>query len=145
MEAWFHNHVHLELILGPCNLFIYQMFILSSQQCVGSVFSSSREQYGLNYCCCCLVTSVVSYSVRAYGLEPARLLCLWDSPGKNTGLGSHALLHGIFMTQGSNPGLPHCRQFLYCWTTKEAVLTANQLNKNWFQIWGMLKQFNLWY
>ena len=37
-----------------------------------------------------------------------------DSPGKNTGVGSHSLLQGIFPTQGSNPGLPHCRQILYC-------------------------------
>ena len=36
-----------------------------------------------------------------------------DSPGKNTGLGCHALLQGIFPTQGSNPGLPHCRWILY--------------------------------
>ena len=36
-----------------------------------------------------------------------------DSPGKNTGVGCHALLQGIFPTQGSNPGLPHCRQILY--------------------------------
>ena len=37
-----------------------------------------------------------------------------DSPGKNTGMRCHALLQGIFPTQGSNPGLPHCRQILYC-------------------------------
>ena len=36
-----------------------------------------------------------------------------DSPGKNTEVGCHALLQGIFPTQGSNPGLPHCRQILY--------------------------------
>ena len=36
-----------------------------------------------------------------------------DSPGKNTGVGSHALLQGIFPTQGLNPGLPHCRRILY--------------------------------
>ena len=35
------------------------------------------------------------------------LLCPWDSPGKNTGLGGHSLLQGIFLTQGLNPGLPH--------------------------------------
>ena len=34
--------------------------------------------------------------------------------GKNGGVGCHALLQGIFPTQGSNPGLPHCRQILYC-------------------------------
>ena len=43
-----------------------------------------------------------------------RQLCSWDSPGKNTEVGSHFLLQGIFPTEGSNPGLPHCRQILYC-------------------------------
>ena len=38
---------------------------------------------------------------------------LGDSPGKNTGVGCHDLLQGIFPTQGLNPGLPHCRQILY--------------------------------
>ena len=37
--------------------------------------------------------------------EPTRLLCPWDSPGKNTGVGWHALLQGIFLTQRSNPHL----------------------------------------
>ena len=36
-----------------------------------------------------------------------------DTPGQNTGVGSLSLLQGIFSTQGSNPGLPHCRQILY--------------------------------
>ena len=36
-----------------------------------------------------------------------------DSPGKNSGGGSHAFLRGIFPTQGLNPDLPHCRQILY--------------------------------
>ena len=46
---------------------------------------------------------------RLYRVPIARLLCL---PGKNTGMGSHSLLQGIFLTQGSNPGLRHCRQIL---------------------------------
>ena len=37
-----------------------------------------------------------------------------DSPSKNTGVGCHALLQGIFPTQELNPGLPYCRQILYC-------------------------------
>ena len=36
-----------------------------------------------------------------------------DSPGENTGVGCQALLQGIFPTQGSRPGLPHCRRILY--------------------------------
>ena len=37
----------------------------------------------------------------------------WNSPGQNTGVGSHSLPQGIFPTQGPNPDLPHCRQILY--------------------------------
>ena len=57
--------------------------------------------------------SVVSNSLWPHGLQPARLLCPQDSPGKNTEVGCHFCLQGIFPTQGSNPGLPHCRQTLY--------------------------------
>ena len=46
------------------------------------------------------VVLVVSDSLRPYGPQPARLLCPWDSPGKNTGVDYHALLQGIFPTQG---------------------------------------------
>ena len=38
----------------------------------------------------------------------------WNSPGQNTGVGSHSLFPGIFLIQGSNLGLLHCRQILYC-------------------------------
>ena len=58
------------------------------------------------------VTSVVSYSLRPYGLQPTRLLCPWSSPGKNTVVGCHFLLQGIFPTQGLNLrllGLLHWR------------------------------------
>ena len=42
-----------------------------------------------------------------------RLLCSRDSPGKITGVVCHALLQGIFLTQGSNPGLLHCSHILF--------------------------------
>ena len=54
-----------------------------------------------------------SRSVVSNSLQPHRLYSPWDSPGQDTGVGSHALLQGIFPTQGSNPGLPHCRWILY--------------------------------
>ena len=43
-----------------------------------------------------------------------RLLCPWSSPGQNTGMVCHFLLHRIFPTQGLNPGLLPCRQILHC-------------------------------
>ena len=57
--------------------------------------------------------SVMSNSLRPHGLSPAKLLCPWDSPGKNARVGCHTLLQGIFLTQGLNPGLLHCRQ-IFC-------------------------------
>ena len=42
-----------------------------------------------------------------------RLLCPWDFPDENTGVGSHFLLQGLFLTQGSNLDLLHCRWILY--------------------------------
>ena len=45
--------------------------------------------------------------------QPTRLLCPWDFPNKNTEVGCHFLLQGIFPTQGSNLGLLHCGQILY--------------------------------
>ena len=57
--------------------------------------------------------SVTSNSLRSHGLQPASLLCSWNSPGKNTGVGSYSLLHGIFPIQESNLSLLHCRQVLY--------------------------------
>ena len=45
----------------------------------------------------------------------------WDFPGKNTGVGCHFLLQGIFPTQGLNPRLLHCRQILYCWAIGEVL------------------------
>ena len=46
-------------------------------------------------------------------MQPTRFLCTWDAPGKNTGVGSHSLLQGMFPSQGSNPDLRHCRPILY--------------------------------
>ena len=51
--------------------------------------------------------------LQPHGLQPTRLLCPWDSPGKNTGVDCHFLLQGIFPTQELNPGLLHCRQIFY--------------------------------
>ena len=54
-----------------------------------------------------------SRSVMSNSLWPHGLYSPGNSPGQNTGLGSLSLLQGIFPTQGSNPGLPHCRWVLY--------------------------------
>ena len=46
-------------------------------------------------------------------LQPHGLYSPWNSPGQNTGVGRSSLIQGIFQTQGSNLGLPRCREILY--------------------------------
>ena len=65
---------------------------------------------------CVLSLSGMSDSLWPHGLQPARLLCPRDSPGKNTGVGCHALLQGIFPIQGLDPG-----RFFTVWATREAT------------------------
>ena len=75
--------------------------------------------------------SVVSFSslrpsLGPHGLQPSRLLCLWDSPGKNTGVDCHSLLQRIFPTQRQNLGLLHCRQILYRLSYREYLYGGRQ-------------------
>ena len=54
-----------------------------------------------------------SLSLMSYSLRPHGLYSPWNAPGQNTGVDSLSLLQGIFPTQGSNPGLPHCKHIFY--------------------------------
>ena len=62
---------------------------------------------------CVLSRSVTSDSLWPHGLYPTRLRCPWGFSRQEYGVGCHALLQGIFPTQGSNPGLPHCLRIVY--------------------------------
>ena len=86
------------------------------QPALSSPFSSSQMPLSLTTfsSSSCVDVSGVSDSVRPHGLWPARLLSPRDSPGKNPGVGCPALLQGIFLTGGSNPGLLHCRRIPHC-------------------------------
>ena len=71
--------------------------LTSKHQCVCVCVHACTH---MHMCVCMLVTQSCS------------TLCLWNSPSKNTGVGCHSLLLGIFPTQGSNLGLLHCRRIL---------------------------------
>ena len=132
--------------ISPSILWGFSGFwVYGSGGCYSSYIDSSGNS-ALSVC------SGMSNSLRPRGLEPARLFCPWDFPGKNTGVGCHFLLQGNFPTQGLNPGLLHllpeppglcpvlaechweapgrrwiCRQVLYRWGTWEA--------SQWEQCW----------
>ena len=94
----FPHNPQLQLHLAYCS-FPWEAF-------VSNIFPASVRAYQ--------VTSDMPDSFQPHELQPARLLCPWNSPVKNTGVSCYSLLLGIFLTQGLNPGLLHCRQILYC-------------------------------
>ena len=98
-------HKHLKLTTPKSDFF----FFVSSNcpYCVSILSEWFSQTYRLPESVSC---SVVSDSLQPHGLQPTSLL--WDSPGKNTGVGSHSLLQGIFPTQGLNPGVLDCRHSL---------------------------------
>ena len=71
----------------------------------------------------------MSDSLWPHKLWPTRLLCPWDSPGKNPAVGCHVLLQGVFQIKGSNLGLLLGRRILCCWATRGDLykLTLNQI------------------
>ena len=100
------------LFLFISNHSIFPLFQLLSQ--TAAVLLSACFLF--DYRCVDILVGICeseSRSVASDSLLPCGLYSLWDSPGQDTGVGSLSLLQGIFPTQGSNPGLPHCRQILY--------------------------------
>ena len=95
----------------------FSLFVFSCSESITYTCYSSTLVFIIVFALCmcvCVSCSVMSDSLQSHELYPTRLLCPWDFPGKNTGVGCHALLQGIFPTQGSNLGLLDCRQTLYC-------------------------------
>jgi len=89
-------------------------------------------------CCCCVVASVVSDYVTLWTVGHQACVS-WNSPGNSSGVGCHALLQRLFPTQGSNPGLLHCKHILgYQGITQTTIKPSNPTtghilwgNQNW--------------
>ena len=81
-------------------------------------------------------------------LWPHGLHSPWNSPGQNTGVGSLSLLQGVFLTQGSNPGPPHCRLIIYPAEPQGKPKNARvgslsllqQIFSTWELNWSLLKK-----
>ena len=98
----------------------YELYHLSSSTTTFAIFENGKVKTTL----CTSDDSKIMYdekkfaqymneNVRLPGHGLYGLYSPWNSPGQNTGVGSHSLLQGIFPTQGLNPGLLHCTQILY--------------------------------
>ena len=87
------------------NFLVWKNSCLWCQKCCMGKKQILRVEEHYKVRCRCLVTKFCPNILQTCGLEPARLLCPWDFPGKNTGMGFHFLLQEIFPTQGMNPCL----------------------------------------
>ena len=105
-------HIFMVILQNKKHFLLYflksEMIVLLSQT-LNEIAITHQVAYHSSSVSC----SVVSNSLRPHGLQPTWLLCPWNSPGENTGVGCHFLLWAIFRTQGSNLGLLHFRQILY--------------------------------
>ena len=109
--SWFHNNSEIEVI------FLYlQMKKLEMNESTLATMRVAQSSPTLLW---------------PHGMQPVRLLCLWNSPGKNTGVGSHSLLQGLFLARGSNLGLLHCRWILYHLSHQGSPATIRVRIKSW--------------
>jgi len=106
-------------ILSPCLFNLYAEFIMwnagQDEAQIGTKIAARNTSY-LRYADVKVklkLLSCVQLFATPWIVACTKLLHPWDFQGKSTGVGCHCLLQGIFPTQGSNPGLSHCRQMLY--------------------------------
>ena len=97
----------------------HSFFFFFSLLCNSALINSNLQ---CSVCCMCTesftfahihMSEGESHSVVSSSLWPHGLYSPWKTPDQSTGVGSLPLLQGIFPTQGSNPGLLHCRRILY--------------------------------
>ena len=98
-------------------------FLVGSGKCQSDC-QESRE----SICCCCLVTKLCPNLLHIHGLQPTRLVCPTDFPGKNTGVGGHFLHQLLFLNPGRDRTYVSCTAgdfffvffFFYHWATRQA-------------------------
>ena len=100
---------------------------------------SSQLVSGKKLVCVCLV-SHLCLALPTHGLYLTRIFYPWNFLGENTGRDCHSLLQEIFLTQGLNLGLLHCKQILYIWAIREVDknLIWEVRNKFIYNKWGQL-------
>ena len=135
------NHFFIRVSMTP---FLFHSLFTQNPKNLGVQLHLQSPYYYVCVCVCvCVSRSVVSNSLQPHGLKPTRSSCPWDSPGKNTGVGCHALLQGIFPTQGLNLGLPHCRRILYHLSLQGSPVSISKYILIW-ALWIYLKAPVTW-
>ena len=118
MSFWFKCYL-ISIVTSLTNNILGVSFIISNQM------EKFYFNFGLTFNACMLSLQLCS-TLQPHELQPTRLICPQNSLGKNIGMGSHFLLQGIFLTQGSNRGFLHCKQIPYCLHHQEAPMSGSE-------------------
>ena len=94
------THVHSEHKLKLTNIAVFTSVL--DLKLFLTFQGSISEVNKYFFCCCYCLVAQSCLTLQSHGLQSTRLLCPWDFPGKNAGVGCHFLLQGIFPTPGSN-------------------------------------------
>ena len=115
----------IQFVFQFFHLFFFFCFSFSSlfQVQQKSLCIHTYIQTDIYIVCVCMSLSHVQLFA-THGLQPTRLLCPWNSPGKNTAVACHSLLQGIFPSQGLNPGLLHSSKFFTIRATRELYIVC---------------------
>ena len=104
------------VIFKMLNSLFIQKYLLSAYKVLATmcgaratVVNTKYKSLLLGCAMLCLIAQWCPFLCDPMDCSPPGFSVHGDSPGKNTGVGCHALLQGIFPTQGPNPGLAHCR------------------------------------
>ena len=129
---------HLTCLLR--NLYAGQEATVRSRHGTWTGSKLGKEYIQALYCHPAYLTYMQSQSVKVLvaQLYPTLfdpMVCPWNSPGKNTGMGCHSLFQGIFPTQGQNLGLLQCSQFFTIWATRRKCRAGLQLNMKKLSSW----------
>ena len=97
------------------------------QATVHSIAKSQTQPSTIDFTDSSVSRSVIPDSLQPHGLQPTGFVCLWDFPGKDTGVGCHFLLQGIFPIQGLKLGFLHCWQILDRRSYEESTTDSNTI------------------
>ena len=133
---WTHAHTHTHILNNQVTRGVDTVSTLCSHSHLFASLSSLFQKLSENSKCmhACAVASVVSDSVRSHGLQPARLFCPWNSPGKNTGVGCCAVLQGSVKYINTNViNTPHIVLYcIYCHESNFCLFKASLGVDEWF-------------
>ena len=124
IDSSFHSETSLGKSFFPCSAvffcFLFHSSVFVFYEILNPWWFKVPRLHGILGYCYCLVARSCLTLFWPHGLRSAMLLCPWDFPGKNTGVGCHFLIQGNFSTQRSNPCFQGYRWILYHWITREA-------------------------